>query len=399
MRYRTGSFYRDPGLRREDLSYENAVYDILLHLTDFDFRKSGGEGAEGRYARPILDRWGEVPLVLLPLFQSNSAETTQRANLKSKQALAPFAGTPLPVHEPRHDTMTSREILDTLRSTLSVNCRPQIQGNRIGLEFTHTPPEEPGVYVVYVKSGDLPFYVGEAKNLNQRLKYLFRCHRNDNPHPCHRRHKEVWEEFPECEDFCEKFSARWLTTTGACGRLEIEESLQAHFGTNRKAFYLNFSPVMAEALETASPATDTAPSPVLESAVVSEACDEACGTACPVWLELASNSAYRAERGFLVPTLGQQAEGLRFQFIEDDGAPSVRVWRDSGTLEFTFGEAVCRALCSRFDAGIKEGRRFARGGTGYFNQPKWSHPPLGNINTPYAAAVVRHGRQCCGMPI
>ncbi len=46
-------------------------------MTDFDFRKSGAEGvegAEGRYARPILDRWGEVPLVLLPLFQSNSAE-------------------------------------------------------------------------------------------------------------------------------------------------------------------------------------------------------------------------------------------------------------------------------------------------------------------------------------
>jgi hypothetical protein len=71
VRYRTGSFYQDPGLRREDLSYENAVYDILLHLTDFEFRKNG---AKGRYARPILERCREVPLVLLPLFQSNTAE-------------------------------------------------------------------------------------------------------------------------------------------------------------------------------------------------------------------------------------------------------------------------------------------------------------------------------------
>jgi hypothetical protein len=295
--------------------------------------------------------------------------------------------------------MTPTEILAALRSAKAVTCRPQLRASRIGLEFSLTPPEEPGVYVVYIKTGDLPFYVGEARNLNQRLKYLFRCHRNDNPHPCHKRHQEVWEELPECEDFCENYSVRWLTTTGSLGRLEIQETLQAQFGTNRKAFYLNFSQAMAEAPATASPATDSAPSPVLESAVVSDACGAACGTACPVWHELATNPAYRAERGFLVPTMGHRAEELRFQFVAGDAVPAVRVWRDSGTLEFTFGEAVCRALCSRFDAGIKEGRRFARGGTGYFNQPLWNHPPLGNINTPFAAAVVRHGRQCCGLPI
>jgi hypothetical protein len=295
--------------------------------------------------------------------------------------------------------MNADKILSDIRSAQPVTCRPQLRVSRVGLEFSLSPPEEPGVYVVYVKSGDLPFYVGEAGNLNQRLKYLFRCHRNDNPHPCHRRHKEVWEELPDCEDFCENYSVRCLTTTGALGRLEIEETLQAQFGTNRKIFYLNFSQAMAEAPATASPATDSAPSPVLESAVVSEARAAECGTACPMWHELATNPAYRAERGFLVPTIGHRAEELRFQFVAGDGAPAVRVWRDSGTLKFTFGEAVCRALCSRFDAGIKEGRRFARGGTGYFNQPLWNHPPLGNINTPFAAAVVRHGRQCCGLPI
>jgi hypothetical protein len=295
--------------------------------------------------------------------------------------------------------MTADEMIAALRSTEPVTCRPQLRASRVGLEFSLAPPEEPGVYVVYVRSGDLPFYVGEARNLNQRLKTLFRCHRNDNPHPCHKRHQEVWEELPECEDFCENYSVRWQTTTGAWGRLEIGESLQAHFGTNRKAFYLNFSPSMAEALESASRATDPLQPPAVESAVVSEACGVACRTACPVWRELATNPAYRAERGFLVPTLGHRAEELRFQFVVGDGAPSVRVWRDSGTLEFTFDEAVCRVLCSRFDSGIREGRRFARGGTGYFNQPFWGRPPLGNINTPFAAAVVRHARQCCGLPI
>lgn len=295
--------------------------------------------------------------------------------------------------------MGSYEILEAIRKAEVVTCSPFVLGSRITLGFSKTPPDEPGVYVVYVKSGDLPFYVGEAGNLNQRLKYLFRCHRNDNPHPCHRRHQEVWEELPDCEDFCENYSVRWLTTTGAFGRLEIEESLQAQFGTNRKAFYLNFSPAMAEAPEAELPTPDTKASPAPGGAIVSEACNAECGTVCPVWQELATNPAYRAERGFLVPTLGHRAENLRVRFVEENGGPSVRVWRDSETLEFTFGEAVCRALCSRFEAGIGEGRSFARGGTGYFNQPLWDNPPLGNHNTPYAAAVVRHARERCGVPI
>lgn len=119
------------------------------------------------------------------------------------------------------------------------------------------------MYVVYLKVQGIAFYVGEAGNLLQRLTYLFRCHRNENPHPCHLRYRDVWDELPECETFCEMFGVCWHSTKGAFGRLEAEEGLQTQFGTNVKAFYMNFEERLAANQATPSGASPQAGPPAL----------------------------------------------------------------------------------------------------------------------------------------
>jgi hypothetical protein len=286
-----------------------------------------------------------------------------------------------------------------------VTCAPKVQGDKITLQFSQTPPEEPGVYVIYRKEPHQAFYVGEAGNLLQRLTYLFRCYRNGNPHPCHLRHQEVCEELPDCDTFCHMYGVRWHSTKGAFGRLEVEEALKVQFGTNVKAFYLNFEERLAHNEDAAS---GLSPQPG-DAASSSRSCEvipnascpafESCGSACPVWRELTTNPAYHLPEGFMVPTMGHLGDLLRFRYVANGAEPLVRVWRPTGQPDFTFDEKACRIICQRFAQGIQEGLGFINGGTSYFNQPRWANPPLGMIRTPFAAAVIRHARQCVGLPI
>jgi hypothetical protein len=301
--------------------------------------------------------------------------------------------------------MTFQDIQESLRTVELITCSPQIQGSRIGLRFSQTPPQEPGVYVVYLKVQGIAFYVGEAGNLLQRLTYLFRCHRNENPHPCHLRYRDVWDELPECETFCEMFGVRWHSTKGAFGRLEAEEGLQTQFGTNVKAFYMNFEERLAAnqaATSGASPqAVPSAGAALPPDVITAASCPafESCGSVCPVWRELTTNPAYHSPEGFMVPTMGYLGQPLRFRCLTAGARPEVHVWRPSGQPDFTFDEPACRTICQRFAQGINEGRSFVDGGTSYFNQPQWDVPPLGMIKTPFAAAIIRHARECAGLPI
>ena len=127
------------------------------------------------------------------------------------------------------------------RSNL-VTGAPVVAGNRISIAFSEEPPTKPGVYVVYQRDPEKPFYVGEAGNLSQRLKFLFRCHRNENPHPCHKRHEQVHEVLPDVDDFCARYGVHWLLTSQLIGRLEIESAVQQALGTNRSRYYEDYDP-------------------------------------------------------------------------------------------------------------------------------------------------------------
>lgn len=128
----------------------------------------------------------------------------------------------------------------TLFNADFVTCEISAIKNKISIKFSQDPPQDPGVYVVYLRDGEIPFYVGESRNLRRRLTFLFRCHRSENPHPCHQRHRDVWEVLPDCETFCDRYGVRWYSTAGAFGRLEAEESLQKRLGTNRKGGDFSF---------------------------------------------------------------------------------------------------------------------------------------------------------------
>lgn len=301
--------------------------------------------------------------------------------------------------------MTLQDVQQTLSSMALVNCMPNTRGEKTAIEFSETPPVEPGVYVIYLKYPYQAFYVGEAGNLRQRLTYLFRCYRNENPHPCHLRHQEVWAELPECDQFCRMYGVRWCSTKGAFGRLEAEEGLQSQHGTNLKAFYMNFGEKIAsnESIPPmSSPETEPAASLASPLKVVPPpACSAvgSCGGICPVWRELTTNPDYQLPEGFEVPTMTGRRENLRFQSQQKDGVTVIRVWRVVGNLDFTFDEEECRTICKRFAQGLQEGRTFVDEGTSYFNDLEWTERPLNIINAPYAAAVIRHARQCVGLPI
>jgi len=109
---------------------------------------------------------------------------------------------------------------------------------------------------------------------------------------------------------------------------------------------------------------------------------------CPVWKELSENKTYRTQAGIEIPTMTGRKENLLFQFVPSNG--KVRVWRRRESLDFSFGEDECRALCRRFQQGLRERKDFKNRGTGYFTDPAWPNPCLGRFNTPYAAAVIRY---------
>lgn len=289
--------------------------------------------------------------------------------------------------------MTLPEIQTLLNEAPLVTATLEARGGGLGVRFSQDPPVEPGVYVVYLKAGGAAFYVGEAGNLRQRLTYLFRCYRNENPHPCHLRHQDVWEELPDVETFCGLYAVRWVSTQGSFGRLEAEEVLQAQFGTNRKAFYLNFQRDLDQPEASIPPPPLHGVCPNFCSPIVG------CGDVCPVWRELTTEPAYQVPEGFEVPTLGGRGDNLWFRCEQAEGQTLVRVWRSSGRPNFTFDEAACRAICERFAEGLQQGRTFVAGGTSYFTDPHWPSPPSGRIRTPYAAAVIRHARQQVGLPI
>jgi len=274
--------------------------------------------------------------------------------------------------------------INTLTSKLGtaslVTCSPKLRGSRISLKFATEPPSEPGVYVVYQKNPEKPFYVGEARDLFQRLTYLFRCHRNENPHPCHKRHKQVSGVMPDVDQFCNTYGVRWITTTGLVGRLEIEEKLQSDFGTNTKEYYRNY--------DSESPFE----MPRVHKEYVFCACAKSttCNF-CPIWHELSTNPVYLTTHGILIPTMGGNAKPLCFNY--DPKKLVVRVWRTSGKPNFEFNENECRDLCRRYIDGLKSRSLpdvWTLGGTGYFTHPIWTKPCLGRINSPYAAAVIRH---------
>lgn len=286
-----------------------------------------------------------------------------------------------------------------------VTCKPKLKRTKISVDFSQKPCDDPGIYVVYLKAGGIPFYVGESSNLHRRLTHLFRCHRSDNPHPCHRRHRDVWGELPDCETFCDMYGVCWYSTKNAFGRLEAEEELQEELGTNRKEYYSNFNLICANHSQTCKSASAVAgcinglrPSRVASVGFKCSA-KRKCNKFCPVWNELIANSLYRGPDGFQVPTMTGRKDPLFFHTEGLDKNPLIRVWRVDGSLNFTFDENDCQMICQRFEAGLAQGRSFCSGGTSYFNDPAWKNRPLTIITAPYAAAVIRYARNKIGLPV
>jgi hypothetical protein len=142
------------------------------------------------------------------------------------------------------------DYIKELENSELVSATPKKTKKQIRLVFSpKKPPQEAGVYVVYHcgKSGnEFPksFYVGEARDLRQRLTMLFRCNSSQNPHPCQLNFAAVVDEKItdiECVDFCEQCKVRFLSTENLVGRIEIEEKLQEKYGTNCDAFYKRFA--------------------------------------------------------------------------------------------------------------------------------------------------------------
>ena len=103
-------------------------------------------------------------------------------------------------------------------------------------------PDGPGVYFIVSKDNpDKVFYVGETKNIAQRVRYTFRCPKK-NPSPCSRAYELAYRTPPTYEDFCKKFCVRYLETKGMRGRIEIEEELQKKHGTNKAEYYKKWKP-------------------------------------------------------------------------------------------------------------------------------------------------------------
>lgn len=271
------------------------------------------------------------------------------------------------------------------------------------LNFSQEPPEEPGVYLVYQRNPERPFYVGEAGDLSARLKYLFRCYRNNNPHPCHINHHLVYEEWPEVDTFCELYGVRWITTNGLYGRIEIEDEIKRIVGTNCKTFYQDYDPSDVQADMEFWPTGRTAPNCLGHNEKPNDGSGECTGHsgsptngcegchACPTWQDISTDPKYQNPQGTPISSMGGRADHLFFRY--DPSLQEVHVWRQSGRTDFRFDENIWKMICRRYQQGLKNGslpQPPESGGSGYFTIPKWTTPPLGMINTPYAAAVIRH---------
>jgi hypothetical protein len=129
-----------------------------------------------------------------------------------------------------------------------VRATPSTTGRKTSIIFSLHPPKHAGVYVVYDcgvggNKPHTPFYVGEARNLLQRLTMLFRCNSAKNPHPCQINYAIVTQKKISeirCEDFCQRCRVKFISTDLLFGRIEIEEVLQREFGTNCDTFYKRF---------------------------------------------------------------------------------------------------------------------------------------------------------------
>lgn len=110
---------------------------------------------------------------------------------------------------------------------------------------------------------------------------------------------------------------------------------------------------------------------------------------CGVWSVLANDATYHAP--LALPPMGGRAENLIFQF--NPVRNELRVFRRDNRPNFVVNENDFKIICQRYHRGLAEGnlpRVAEMGGTGFFNNPRWPTPPLGQMNTPFVAPVIRH---------
>jgi len=279
---------------------------------------------------------------------------------------------------------SSSNYLQALSDSRLTTCTITLSGSKISLTFSTQPsgesviiPSEPGVYVVYAKGSETPLYVGETRNLQQRLTFLFRCNSGENPHPFHKWHKTIHGHRPDVEEFCDIYAVRWITTTAQVGRIEIEEALQKSFGTNKKEFYLAYG-------------SDEISKGATEPCTQNQPCNENCKV-CIVWNVLSTDNKYQSPNVTCIPTLAGRGPDLLFSY--DPATQKVRVWREKRSPDFTFDAEICRLICIRYQEGLMKNELpplDEAGGTSYFGKPKWEIAELNYIKAPYAAAVIRH---------
>jgi len=104
-------------------------------------------------------------------------------------------------------------------------------------------PPLPGVYKIIRKNTSKTkkniFYVGETKNLRQRIGSIFNCAKDNT---CCKCYKKAYKKNPTKKQMRETFVAKFATTRGMVGRIEIEEKLQTTHGTNKAEYYKKWKP-------------------------------------------------------------------------------------------------------------------------------------------------------------
>jgi len=114
--------------------------------------------------------------------------------------------------------------------------------NRKGKRFNKSKiPAQPGVYQIIrrdtSKTKKNIFYIGETKNLQERIIGIFNCSKENT---CCKSYRKAYKKVPTKKQMRETFVAKYATTRGMVGRIEIEEKLQTTHGTNRADFYKNW---------------------------------------------------------------------------------------------------------------------------------------------------------------
>lgn len=105
-------------------------------------------------------------------------------------------------------------------------------------------PPLAGVYKIIRKNTSKTkkniFYVGETKNLQQRISSIFNCAKDNT---CCKSYKKAYKtRFFKKDRVRKLFIAKYKVTKGMRGRIEIEEALQKKHGTNKAEFYINWEP-------------------------------------------------------------------------------------------------------------------------------------------------------------